>query len=405
MSDGPARPKGGTQSTPARTGGETPLFAGYWAFGQYWGAWVVVVHEFLVDHGFSQSYMGWLYAALAVVSIGTMVLVAPRLQRRPLAATLPASIVVMGTGVLLTAASPSELLWAPFVVMGAGNGLLDVFMNVAAQDLETRTRRPILQRVHAGYSVGGVTGGLGAGIALTAGVPYRVILLAAGVVLLLAAAWNRLRPPPDLEHEEMPETRMSLSALRRAPVLVVPSLVVLFAFLVEGSMDSWSGISLRRTLAASALAAGVGFAAFAGAMAIGRFFAARVLFRLGYRQTIMLSGLGSMAAGIVIVLTESIPIASAAYLLLGFSLASAAPAAFGLVEAANEHPTNAIAAITTVGYSGFVFAPPLLGWLGDTFTLRATMSFMILMTIGVAVSGLLAPRGQAATRPGSRRCS
>src|SRR3990172_263413 len=204
MSDGPARPKGGTQSTPARTGGETPLFAGYWAFGQYWGAWVVVVHEFLVDHGFSQSYMGWLYAALAVVSIGTMVLVAPRLQRRPRASPPPA-------------APPSELLWAPFVVMGAGNGLLDVFMNVAAQDLETRTRRPILQRVHAGYSVGGVTGGLGAGIALTAGVPYRVILLAAGVVLLLAAAWNRLRPPPDLEHEETPETRMSLSALRRAP--------------------------------------------------------------------------------------------------------------------------------------------------------------------------------------------
>src|SRR3972149_2036972 len=215
MSDGPARPKGGPQSAPARTGGEAPLFAGSWAFGQYGGAWVVVVHELLVDHGFSQSYMGWLYAALAVVSIGTMVLVAPRLQRRPLAATLPASIVVMGTGGLLTAASPSELLWGP------------------------------------------------------------------GVVLLLAAAWNRLRPPPDLEHEEMPETRMSLSALRRAPVLVVPSLVVLFAFLVEGSMDSWSGIYLRRTLAASALAAGVGFAAFAGAMAIGRFFAGRVLFRRG----------------------------------------------------------------------------------------------------------------------------
>lgn len=392
-------PEGASWTVPP-AGRELPLFAGYWAFGQYWGAWVVVVHEFLLDHGFSQSYLGWLYAALAVVSIGTMVLVAPRLRRLPLADTLPASIVVMGSGVLLTAVMPGGLLWVPFVVMGVGNGLLDVFMNVAAQDLETRTRRPVLQRVHAGYSVGGLTGGLGAGIALTAGAPYRAILLAAGGALLLTALWNRISSPPDLEHQVESETRMSLSALRRAPVLVVPALVVLFAFLVEGSMDSWSGIYLRRTLGASALAAGIGFGAFAAAMAIGRFFAAGVLFRLGHRQTILLSGLGSMAAGIVIVLTKSIPVASVAYLFLGFALASAAPAGFGLVEAADEHPTDSIAAITTVGYSGFVFAPPLLGWLGDTFTLRATMGFMILMTIGVAASGLVAPRDETVRRRG-----
>ena len=57
----------------------------------------------------------------------------------------------------------------------------------------------------------------------------------------------------------------------------------------------------------------------------------------------------------------------------------------------------AISAVTTVGYTGFVWSPPILGWVADTFDLRATMAVMVIATVGVIVGGLLAPR-QATVR-------
>ena len=34
-----------------------PLLAGYWAFGQFWGVWVILVFEFQRHHGITDA--GW----------------------------------------------------------------------------------------------------------------------------------------------------------------------------------------------------------------------------------------------------------------------------------------------------------------------------------------------------------
>jgi fucose permease len=182
---------------------------------------------------------------------------------------------------------------------------------------------------------------------------------------------------------------------RRAPVLIVPAFVVLSAFLVEGSMDTWSGLYLRHELNASPFAAGIAFSAFAGSVFLGRMFASRTLFGLGYRRTILVAGVGSATGGAIAASTHSPVVAGLAFLLLGFSLASAAPAAFGLIEGSGEDPTNAIAAVTTVGYSGFIWSPPLLGWVAEAFSLRATMFVVVLATLGVLAGGIVAKNPQA----------
>ena len=97
----------------------------------------------------------------------------------------------------------------------------------------------------------------------------------------------------------------------------MPALIVLFAFLVEGSMDTWSGLYLRQELEATAgIAAGV-FMAFSSAVTFGRLFAGRVLFGLG-RRTVLVSGIGSAVGGIIAALTHSSLVVGVAFLLLGF---------------------------------------------------------------------------------------
>ena len=78
---------------------------------------------------------------------------------------------------------------------------------------------------------------------------------------------------------------------------------------------------------------------------------------------------------------------------LGFTLSAAGPAAFGLAAAETDDPTAAITAVTTVGYTGFVSSPPLVGWVAQTESLRAAMGVIVVATLGVIVGGLLAPQG------------
>ena len=299
----------------------------------------------------------------------------------------------LGVGAIAMAVLPTGALWAAFVLVGVGNALIDVFLNVEAQRVEMATRRPVLQWLHASYAAGGVVGALIGGIVVTAGIDYRTGIALTGFVLFLTAFWNARRGSPVRGSSEEETPTFSLSAFRRHPALWVPALVVLFAFLVEGSMDTWSGLYLRDELGASAAAAAVAFAAFSASLFLGRLFAGGVLFGRGRRATILISGTGAAIGGAIAALTHSTAVAAAAFLLMGFAISSAAPAAFGLVDdAAPGDQANGIAAVTTVGYSGFVWSPPIFGWIAQTVDLRAAMVVIVLSTLGIIGAGLAAPR-------------
>jgi len=285
-----------------------------------------------------------------------------------------------------------------------GNGLIDVYLNVAAQRVEVATKRPVLQWLHASYALGGVTGAAVAGLLLMRDLDFRLGLLYATLALFLTAVWN-LRTAPRERGPEGTATAFSVSALRRTPALWVPAICVLFAFLVEGSMDTWSGLYLRDQLGATAGMAAIVFVSFSSAIFLGRLFAGKVLFGLGPRTTILIAGAGSAIGGLVAITTDNTVVVGAAFLLLGFTISAAAPAGFSLTEDIDEDPTNAIAAVTTVGYTGFIWSPPLLGYIAQTVDLRAAMGVIVVATLGIVGAGLLAPRSRpssAARDPASR---
>jgi hypothetical protein len=300
--------------------------------------------------------------------------------------------VALGLGSLGMALLPSGLFWMAFAVVGVGNGLIDVFLNVEGQRVESVTQTPVLQWLHAMYAVGGVTGAAIGGLVLATNTDYRTGLLFGATVLFLAAFWNARAGTWERGATEE-DTGVSLSAFRRHPALWVPALVVLSAFLVEGSMDTWSGLYVHTQLGASVWQTAVAFMAFSAALAVGRLFAGRVLFGLGRRTTILLSGTGGVIGGAIAVAASGPYAVGFGFLLMGASIAAAAPAGFGLVETvAPDDRAHAIAAVTTVGYSGFVWSPPIFAWLANAFDLRAAMGVIVSATIGIVIAGALSPR-------------
>ena len=368
-----------------------PLLVGYLTFGQYWGVWVILVFDFQRFHGLTSSRLGALYMMLSLTAVAVMLVGAPRLQRLALTVTVPLSLLLLAVGSLVIAVQPSDVVVVGFLLVGAGNGLIDVYLNVAAQRVEVATGRPVLQWLHASYALGGVTGAAIAGLLLVGDVDFRWGLALAGLALAAAAAWNARTAPPERSPEGA-QTVFSISALFRTPALWVPALTVLFAFLVEGSMDTWSGLYMRDELGASAGVAAMAFIAFSGAIFLGRLFAGKVLFGLGSRTTIIVAGVGSLAGGLLAIVTDDLIVVAIAYLILGFMISAAAPAGFSLTEGIDEGPTSAIAAVTTVGYTGFIWSPPLLGYVAQTIDLRAAMAVIVIATLGIIVAGLMAPR-------------
>jgi cyanate permease len=377
-----------------------PLLAGYWAFGQFWGVWVILVFRIQRENGISNAGMGARYTLLSGVAVLAMLLVAPRLQRLPLAASVPLSLVSLASGAFAMALMPAAALLVAFAIVGVGNGLIDVYLNVAAQRAESTSGRPVLQWLHASYAFGGITGAALAGGLSVLGADYPVAIALSGVALAAAALWARRTVSREAGPEGAPTT-FSISPLFRSPVLWIPALIVLFAFLVEGSMDTWSGNYLQAEIGSTAGVTALVFMAFSTAVFLGRVFAGRVLFGLGRRRTVLVSGVGSAVGGVIATVTNSPLVIGVAFLLLGFALSAAAPAAFGLVEESDEDATHAIAAVTTVGYTGFIWSPPLLGWVADTFSLRGTMIVIVIATLGIIGAGLLIPGDRSGLRPTS----
>jgi predicted MFS family arabinose efflux permease len=381
---------GGRGYDAADRSGVWALLTGYWAFGQYWGVWVILVFEVQALHGLTDSRLGVSYALLSITAVTVMLLVAPRMRGLPLRTSITLALTTLGAASLAVAFLPSGLLWIGFVLVGIGNGLVDVYFNVAAQRAEVHTGRPVLQWMHAAYALGGVTGAAAAGLIRAAGIDFRWGFVYETLVLLVVTAWNARIAPR--ERSPAADTIFSVSELLRHPALWIAALAVLFAFLVEGSMDAWSGLYLREQLGASAAVAAIAFVGFSGAVFLGRLFAGRVLFGLGVRTTILVSGFGATVAGALVIATDRPWVVGGAYLLLGFTISSAAPAGFGLIDRTDADPTNAVAAVTTVGYTGFVWSPPLLGYLAQTISLRAAMAVILVATVGIVGAGLAAPR-------------
>jgi MFS family permease len=241
-----------------------------------------------------------------------------------------------------------------------------------------------MQLAHALFSLGLMLGALGAGAARELGAERLPIFAAAAVALAAAAALNTgyARRPGGLP----PRTRLRM---RRPAVLF--GLACAAAFVVEGGIEGWSALFAERELDAGPGAAALAPAAYALAMVVGRLSGQWLDLRLGDALLVGAGGVVSLAGLSIAALAPSLPVAVAGFFLGGLGVSVVAPAMFGAAgrTAAPEERASAVATATTLGYSGFLLGPPIVGALAETAGLRG--AFALLAAAGGALA-LAAPR-------------
>ncbi|HEV2778656.1 MAG TPA: MFS transporter [Actinophytocola sp.] len=334
------------------------------------GSWAVRIPDIQERLGLSKAALGMALLALAVGSLLGMPL-ASALAARVNGASLARGCALSFAACLaLPALAPSlASLCATLAVMGAANGALGVVMNAQASLVERHTGRAVLSTCHGVFSVGGLTGSLSAGWLAGQAVPAMLhlpVVAAALVGLALLGAPHLVPTVPVVG---------AAAFARPTRGLIVFGVLAFCVLLCEGAVTDWSAVYLREQLAASPAAAAVGYSAFAVAMAIGRLSGDRLTSAWGRRRLVRIAGAVATCGAAAILIAPVLWLGLAGFALLGVGLSVAFPNVLG--AAAEEDPRRvdaSIAAVSTVGYLGFLLGPPLIGLLAQAIGLRGGLS-------------------------------
>jgi fucose permease len=169
-------------------------------------------------------------------------------------------------------------------------------------------------------------------------------------------------------------------------MLLVIGLMIFAGMSAEGVMYDWCVLYLKQEVHLSQDVAAMGYAAFTAAMAIARFGGDALRARYSERNLLRASaGLSAVAMAVVLASGNAV-VSIVGYALVGAGLAPVVPI---LYNAATRVPGTsraaAIAAVSSIGYSGFMIGPPVIGGLAQALSLTAAMWVVVLASALLAI--------------------
>jgi len=343
-------------------------------------AWAALVPFAQTRAGISDGALGLLLLCLGIGSIMTMPLSGASAAKFGCRGVIVvAALVVAATLPFLATLSSIPWLAVTLMLFGAGIGAIDVAMNIQAIIVERDSGRAMMSGFHGLFSLGGIAGAGGMAALLSVGASTLVAsaCVSAAIVVALAVSVSRLLP---------------YGAQNDGPAFAIPRGIVLFIgalcfvlFLAEGAVLDWSAVFLTTVRHMKTSTAGLGYAAFATTMTIGRLTGDRIVERLGQRRVVFFGGL---CAALGFVVATTIPLWQTGllgYALVGVGCANIVPVLFSAVGRQRVMPENvAVPAITTLGYAGILIGPAGIGFIAHVADLPT--AFLILSAMLVAVA-------------------
>ncbi|SFH13086.1 MFS transporter [Pseudomonas sp. NFACC45] len=346
-------------------------------------AWAPLVPYAKVRANLDEGTLGLLLLCLGVGSILAM----------PIAGALAARFgcrrVLSGGTILICLALPAlatmtSLPWlvAALFLFGAGLGTVDSTVNLQAVIVERASGKTMMSGFHGMFSLGGIIGAAGVSALLGLGLSPLGATLVVNAVLLVAL----FKAAPHL---------LPYGSESSGPAFAIPHGVVLFigilcfvVFLAEGAVLDWSAVFLVAERDMDTAYAGLGYAAFALTMTVGRLTGDSVVHRLGAKRVIIYGGAIAATGFLLATLAPMWQAALLGYALVGVGCSNIVPVLYTAVGKQTLMPEAiAVPAITTIGYAGILAGPALIGFVAHGSSLSFAFGLIALSLVAVAVSG------------------
>lgn len=294
---------------------------------------------------------------------------------------------LIGAGLVAGLAPNYWALFAALMVLGAGNAVLDVAMNLSGAANERRIGKTLMPMFHAGFSVGTMLGaGLGA-LTEQVGVPAGVHLTTVGVAVVVASLYvvRFLQPAeePPKAGEAKTGWRTRLAAWTDVRVLLI-GLIILGMGFTEGTANDWLGLAMVDGYGLTNPGGAAVFALFVTAMTASRFFGGAALDRFGRVPVLAGCALLAFAGLLLVILGPTAPFAIAGTVLWGVGAALGFPVGMSAAADDPEKANANVAVVATVGYCAFLIGPPVIGLIGEQVGLRNAF-YVVLVLVAVAL--------------------
>ena len=266
------------------------------------------------------------------------------------------------------------------IICGAFVAVVEVAINLEADRVEHALGSRIMNRSHAFWSIGffsaAVVGALFSQFKVMLEIHF---LLVCGIAFLISKIIFEDYIVASPRHTNV--TRIKKFSLPTGPIFVMV-LFTMSAMLVEGASIEWSVIFMREIHSASPLIPGFSLAMAAFSQALVRFFGDNLLNKFG-PILISVARLFFMFLGIfLIVLSNSITLAIFGFLFLGAGSAVIFPMAISIAASRSDRPAETnVASLTQFAFGMFLLGPPILGFVGEAYSLRWSFSLCIPLLI------------------------
>ncbi|MCC7325363.1 MAG: MFS transporter [Burkholderiales bacterium] len=282
-------------------------------------------------------------------------------------------------------------LLAAMVIFGASMSLFDVAINTEGPELESLGGRPIMSNLHGMFSVGGMLAAAVTFALLDLHVAPRVQLFAMGGTVALAAGIasramleTHARTGEDTAHFAWPQG-----------TLLLIGLLAFAGMTAEGILYDWSVLYLKQDVGMPQAHAALGYGTFCGAMAVARFGGDELRARYPERAVLCVSAVVAAVAMAMVLVAASAWVAFVGFALVGAGLAPIAPILFNAsTRVPGVSRAAAIASVTTVGYSGFLVGPPLIGGIATATSLPTALFVVVLAALFVAYGARFVPENE-----------
>ena len=265
---------------------------------------------------------------------------------------------------------------------GASRNLLNISMNAQSVGVQALYERSIITTFHGIWSVAGFSGAALGGVMVYFHLGPQWHFLVVGVLLVI---FGFFAYPGVLEQPPAPTGRRFALPDKH---LVKYGLICFAVMSCEGTMYDWSGIYFQKAVQASREVVTAGFVAYMIAMAAGRFSGDRVVHRFGAMTMIKYSGM-LIFCGLLLSALWPVPlVAGIGFMMIGVGVSCVVPLVFSMAGRSKTMANGpAIAAVSTVGYLGFLLVPPVIGFLAEALSLR--WAFGLMAGFGVVITFLI----------------
>ncbi|WP_075349508.1 MFS transporter [Algoriphagus marinus] len=281
----------------------------------------------------------------------------------------------------LIALSPTTwVIVLVLILYGMLGNIMNISLNTQALSLEDQMGKSILASFHGLWSMAGFTGaGIGAGMIFLGVSPTFHYLTVMGISFLIIFAAQRF-----IVKEQKASEGGGLVLKKPDDLLLRISLIAFLAMMAEGCMFDWSGVYFKKVVQADPSLIALGYVAFMGSMASGRFLTDKVVLRFGKVHVIQFSGLMITLGLLISVIWPTVIAATIGFLFVGFGVASLIPVSYSIAGRSKLYsPSVALAMVSTISFFGFLIGPPLIGFIADLFDLK--VSFMIIALNGIGI--------------------